>query len=665
MNNPKIVFTKVRGFFQPAIAIMNRLKYPQKFLLISLLFSIPLSLVLILLLAQIQIDLNLSKDQLSGNRLLRPVQTISNQLFVLEILSNRNPYPNPVPPEFIPPSQAIDQAIEDFQIKSRASGFRIQTTPQFQNLTQTWTTLKENQRFWSPETKQVIYKRLEEQLRELKTRLATRSDLLLATRLEIYYLNLIVLDELPEIQRLLSKINLIFNQIQANQQMTPLQRAEITAILGVLESEIRDFNRNLSVSFQVYPKLQTTLEFTLENFNTRAAKLTRFSQELIYSLENFNVFNQLLTVEITFDSSVLLWQEINQVLDEYLQENIQKVIQDRLLIFSLITVSLVVVIYLFIGFYLGVMQTVLGISTTTRQMLKGDFNTVLNLSNRDELAEVVKSFNKVATALVNANQEITHLNEQLKVDNIRMSTELDITRQLQKMILPSKEELQEVFGLDIAGFMQPAQEVGGDYYDVLQYNGKVIIAIGDVTGHGLESGVVMLMVQTAVRALSAVNETNSVKFLSALNQAIYSNIQRMKSYKNMTLAILSYEDGILRLSGQHETLIVVRNTGEIENIDTFDLGFPLGLESDISDFISEVNIHLQIGEIAVLYTDGITEAFNQDSQQYGLERMYKVLRTNYHRSAQEICEVIIKDLQEHIGQQTVFDDITLLVLKQK
>ncbi|HBB31884.1 MAG TPA: serine/threonine protein phosphatase, partial [Cyanobacteria bacterium UBA9273] len=75
---------------------------------------------------------------------------------------------------------------------------------------------------------------------------------------------------------------------------------------------------------------------------------------------------------------------------------------------------------------------------------------------------------------------------------------------------------------EIAGFMEPASEVGGDYYDVLYHNGTVKIGIGDVTGHGLESGVLMLMVQTAVRTLLEVNETDSKKFLDVLNRTIYN-----------------------------------------------------------------------------------------------------------------------------------------------
>jgi predicted ATPase/serine phosphatase RsbU (regulator of sigma subunit)/tRNA A-37 threonylcarbamoyl transferase component Bud32 len=267
--------------------------------------------------------------------------------------------------------------------------------------------------------------------------------------------------------------------------------------------------------------------------------------------------------------------------------------------------------------------------------------------------------------LAQANTEIIKLNERLQEDNLRMSAELDITRELQQMILPKTSELQQIPGLDIAGFMEPATEVGGDYYDVLNQDGRIKIGIGDVTGHGLQSGVVMIMAQTAVRALLANNETDPVRFLSAVNQTIYGNVQRMKADKMLSLALLDYQDGTVRISGQHEEVILIRADGSLELIDTIDLGFPIGLESEVADFISELEIVLNPGDGIVLYTDGITEAENPEKELYGLERLCEVVRRNYNLSATEMKENIIADVRRYIGTQEVFDDITLLVLKQK
>jgi len=268
------------------------------------------------------------------------------------------------------------------------------------------------------------------------------------------------------------------------------------------------------------------------------------------------------------------------------------------------------------------------------------------------------------TQLATANQEITSLNERLKKENVRMSAELDIAKQLQQMVLPKEIELQQIDSLDISGFMQPADEVGGDYYEVLNHDGHIKIGIGDVTGHGLESGVLMLMVQTTVRALLLAEINNPEQFLNIVNRTIYHNAKRMETDKNLTLSLLDYHAGTLTVTGQHEELLVVRKNGRVERIDTFDLGFMVGLEKDITKFISHQEISLQPGDGIVLYTDGITEAQNMDNNQYGIERLCEIVSNNWSGNAKEIQEAVIANVKNYISTQKIFDDITLLVLKQ-
>ena len=264
-----------------------------------------------------------------------------------------------------------------------------------------------------------------------------------------------------------------------------------------------------------------------------------------------------------------------------------------------------------------------------------------------------------------AYEEITALNSRLKKENIRLSAELDVARQLQQMVLPKSSEMEAIEDLEIAVFMEPADEVGGDYYDVLSKNGKVYFSIGDVTGHGLESGVIMIMAQTAVRTLQESNETDPVRFMDVLNRTLYGNLQRMNSGKNMTLALLEYQDSILNISGQHEEIIVVRTDSSVERIDTISLGFPIGLDVEIADFVAQTQVLLNPGDVVVLYTDGITEAFDINRKLYGLERLCEVISRNHHLGVEEIRQVVIEDVRRHIGKQKVFDDIALVVLKQK
>jgi len=175
----------------------------------------------------------------------------------------------------------------------------------------------------------------------------------------------------------------------------------------------------------------------------------------------------------------------------------------------------------------------------------------------------------------------------------------------------------------------------------------------------------MLMTQTAVRTLQEIREADPVIFLDTLNRTIYKNVQRMNSQKSLTLAIVNYADGKISISGQHEETILVRKGGQIERIDTMSLGFPIGLDSDIAEFINHAIFELEPGDGIVLYTDGIPEAKDINKVQYQVERLCEVVSDNWDKSADEIKEAIIADVRRHIGTQKVFDDITLLVLKRQ
>jgi sigma-B regulation protein RsbU (phosphoserine phosphatase) len=312
-------------------------------------------------------------------------------------------------------------------------------------------------------------------------------------------------------------------------------------------------------------------------------------------------------------------------------------------------------------------ETQLGFALFEVGPLDGNVYEVLRreISSALQGALIVRQRQQALEEIERANIEIQKLNEQLEAENLRMAAELDVARRLQQMLLPAAEELRQIEGLDIAGFMQPADEVGGDYYDVLKHKDSVKISMGDVTGRGLESGVLILMLQTVMRLLQTLELDDPVRFFDALNCLLLANMGRMKAEKGVTLALLDFAMGRLRLSGQHEQLIVVRASGQVELKDALDLGSPLGLKQKLTPFAGETVIDLQYGDGVVLYSDGITEAENEAGDSYGLERLCEVARTHWAKPAEAIKEAVVTDVRAFIGQQKVYDDLTLLVVKQK
>lgn len=279
----------------------------------------------------------------------------------------------------------------------------------------------------------------------------------------------------------------------------------------------------------------------------------------------------------------------------------------------------------------------------------------------DEISRLATTLNDMAARL--------HAREALlRSENVRLADDVAIVQQMQRKLLPDSDELT-LESLDIAVFMESASEVGGDYYDVLEHDGHLKITIGDVTGHGLDSGLVMLMAQMGVRTLLEHRERDSRAFLTTLNRALYKNINRMRSNKDLTLLLLDYSQtatgGCLRVSGQHETLLVFRANGNIDAVDTLDLGFPLGLTPDISNYVNSVDVALKPGDGVVLYSDGVTEAADAHGNLYGLERLQTIVQQHVNAPADVISTGITDDLYRHIEGSGIDDDITLLVLKQR
>ncbi len=362
---------------------------------------------------------------------------------------------------------------------------------------------------------------------------------------------------------------------------------------------------------------------------------------------------------------------------------------------GLIAIVLIIVAVLVIVVVTRVLRPIRPLTAAATAIAQGDFSPDLSqyTENRDEVGTLARSMQSMSgqlrtlvdhledqvrdrtAELHEAHEKISRLNSSLHADNKRMRTELDVARQIQHMIVPSLNEINSVPTLDIATYMEPAEEVGGDYYDILQHNGQVCIGIGDVTGHGLESGLVMLMTQSAVRTLITLDEHDPVRLMNTLNRTLFNNMQRMRSDKNLSLSLLHYQPipgaegepdcGELRIIGQHESVLIIRADGHFEDIDTLELGMPIGMIDDIAAFVAAAVVTLYEGDTVVLYTDGITEAANNVHDLFGFERLHEVLMANHTQSAETIKEAVINAVREHIGQQPLYDDLTLIVLKQR
>jgi sigma-B regulation protein RsbU (phosphoserine phosphatase) len=358
---------------------------------------------------------------------------------------------------------------------------------------------------------------------------------------------------------------------------------------------------------------------------------------------------------------------------------------NRIVLYQLlaILVSLAIVTAAVLAASKRVTAGITALAGAARRIQDRDYSVRVAISSKDEVGEAGVAFNRMAEEIryntenlerlvedrtheiEKAKTEITVLNAKLSVENERLGSELAVAKQIQLMVLPREAELADFPAIEMAAYMRPADEVGGDYYDVLKDGSRLKIGIGDVTGHGLESGVLMLMVQSVARALQDAGQTDPSRFLSILNKTIFKNIERTEADKHLTLAFLDYEDGFVTISGQHEDVIIVRRNGGIEKINTIDLGFPIGMQADISAFIDTKKIPFDTGDVIILHTDGVTEAENPAGELFGIERLCEEAARLHLETAEAILQGILKRLIFFIATQKVHDDITLVALKHR
>jgi sigma-B regulation protein RsbU (phosphoserine phosphatase) len=249
-----------------------------------------------------------------------------------------------------------------------------------------------------------------------------------------------------------------------------------------------------------------------------------------------------------------------------------------------------------------------------------------------------------------------------KAEQQRLEQELSIATRIQTSILPRD---LSVPGLEIAANMLPATEVGGDYYDVLPTPDGCWLGIGDVAGHGLRPGLVMMMLQSVVSALVRSNPNAAPReVLTVVNGVLYENVrERLRQDEHATLSLIRYrKDGELVFAGAHEDMLILRaETGKVELVPT--LGTWVGATRDIEEATQESRCRLADGDLLVLYTDGVIEAQNSAGAQFGVERLSAELCRLASAPVPEIRDGLCAAVTAFMAEQK--DDIAVLVARYR
>ena len=320
-----------------------------------------------------------------------------------------------------------------------------------------------------------------------------------------------------------------------------------------------------------------------------------------------------------------------------------------------LTVLVLVLLFVLLLFILDVVIPIHRVIKQITNLLTGKNYQRIDPITIDESGVMTHFFNEIT-------QDLEKISYDIK-ERRRMSSELDIAAQIQKDVLP--KEAPEAPGLDIVAKTRSAAEVGGDTFDfVMSPDGNnLFVYIGDVTGHGVPAGLIMMMVDTLVTAMVSRGITNGKDLVANTNALL---TPRISSRLFMTSVVLRWDKQTQKMyytGAGHEHVLIYHT--KTESVDTIPSGgIALGMVPDVSQIVKETEIPLEIGDSMVLFTDGITEAKNKTGEMYEVTRLADSLKKHgYRPSAESIFDNLSKDFSNFVGEYIQVDDITMIVIK--
>jgi len=276
----------------------------------------------------------------------------------------------------------------------------------------------------------------------------------------------------------------------------------------------------------------------------------------------------------------------------------------------------------------------------------------VNIYSKDEFGLIAHFFNDITSNLKKISNVIK--------EEERMSAELNIAASIQRSVLPNS--ILKIPNFDIVCKTRPSEEIGGDSFDLVEIDSDYLFYIGDVTGHGAPAGLIMMIVNTLFDVLNS--DFPDCKDLAVNINHILK--PRVNSTMFMTCNFLQYNPNnnyIEYAPCGHEHLIIYRaNEGVCEVIPAG--GIALAMADDISAIIEKKKIELEENDILCLYSDGITEAMNQDGELFGLENLVATIKKYGHlNDSMKIFDSVAKDISKFTNKTIQIDDMTLLILR--
>ena len=297
----------------------------------------------------------------------------------------------------------------------------------------------------------------------------------------------------------------------------------------------------------------------------------------------------------------------------------------------------------------------------TPLIFKGKMIGVISVFNKKEGKKFNRDDQRLLSIIASQSAHVIESARLLEEEKQYMSIreELRMAKDIQVNLLP--KEIPKIPGYDIKAINIPAREVGGDYYDFISISEtRIGFCLGDVSGKGLPAAVLMGNLQATIRGQTLIDSPCRER-ISRANKLLFGSTDPSK-FATLFYGILDFETHkICYCNAGHNYPYLFHNDSSYKRLDIG--GILLGCIPDTP--YDDTIIQIKPGDNLILYTDGFTEAFNKDEEEFGEERFGEILNNNHHDSSQNLVDKLIEAVRKHSEGEPQTDDMTIMIIKRE
>ncbi len=286
----------------------------------------------------------------------------------------------------------------------------------------------------------------------------------------------------------------------------------------------------------------------------------------------------------------------------------------------------------------------------TRAVERGDFSYRIRMKRHNQLGAMAQSFDRMTESIASLLSTVA--------EKERLQSEIEIAATIQRNLLP--KEGPRFRGVSFSAHFEPTTSIGGDYYDVFNLDkSRLAVAIGDVSGHGLSTGLVMAMVKAAITTLveEGADETS---LFQRLNELVFRSTER-RAFMTLAFTIFDLEHGRIRHTNAGHLYPYLLRPGVQTPMPIESPSLPLGVRDQITTHTVEVDLHE--GDSIVYLSDGIVEAQDENGDPLGFDQLESLLGAQTDLSPSALRDVILYEVARHSGTRPADDDRTIMVLR--